>query len=408
MRGFLRGGRGATGAAATLAGVMASMILLEGCPPAGEVESLEDAWEELHSSTTSGCSGVVPPDSGPFGMKVALTFDDGTDLTDTPRVLDVLAAHGAKGTFFVNGRQIDSDQDRALLDRMVQEGHLVANHSQNHVNSVNVSLDSWRDEVEQTHAILADILGDHVQVPTYFRFPYGSADCSTHGIVTDLGYRVVGWHIDSADWCFQSSSGGVGYCSPSTFAYVPDAYRGDFVGFTLHQAAARDGGILLFHDVHSYTVESLDAVLTALEDNGYGFTTLDDVETFPRLHGITPPRGPWIGDPCSTNGDCDFSADGMFGHCHTWVDPAEEEDHGFCALTCDGYCPDLADTAPTFCVSTPDEEAGMCVSRSDELNEYCEAIPGTAEVVEQRYVDTSGAAASEAVVCNAPEVSTEP
>jgi len=379
-----------------------SLALVTGCPAGDDVESLEDAWEELHSGTTSGCSGVVPPDGGPFGMKVALTFDDGPDLSDTPRVLDTLAAHGAKGTFFVNGRQINSDADHELLHRMVSDGHIVANHSQNHVNSVSVSLSSWQGEVEQTHWILEDILGEHDQVPTYFRFPYGSADCSTHGAVTDLGYRVVGWHIDSADWCFQSSTGGYGHCSSSTFAHVPDAYRDDFIGFTLHQAASRDGGILLFHDVHSYTVESLDALLSALEANGYTFTTLDDVDTFPRLNGITPPRGPWIGDPCSTNEDCDFSADGFYGYCHTWVDPAAEEDHGFCALTCDGYCPDAPDTAPSFCVATPDEEAGMCVSKSDEVNEYCEAIPGSVEVVEQRYVDESGAWASEALVCNQP------
>ncbi len=388
--------------AGLLAGPLAGLALLVGCPPAEDVESLEDAWEELHSGTTSSCSGVVPPDSGPFGMKVALTFDDGPDLSDTPRVLEILAAHGATGTFFVNGRQVNSDEDRDLLERMVEEGHLLANHSQNHVNSVNVSLDSWQWEVEQTHEVLADILADHDQLPTFFRFPYGSADCSTHGVVTDLGYHVVGWHIDSADWCFQSSTGGQGYCSPSTFAHVPDAYRGDFVGFTLHQAAARDGGILLFHDVHSYTVESLDGLLSALETSGYEFTTLDDVETFPRLNGITPPRGPWIGDPCSTSDDCDFDADGFYGHCHTFADPSTGEDHGFCSLSCDGYCPDADDTAPTFCVATPDGLAGMCVSKSDELNEYCEAVPGTEERVEQRYVDTSGASPSEAVVCDAP------
>ena len=214
--------------------------LLAGCAVDDERAAMEAAWDELHRGTTSGCSGVVPPDSGPFQMRVALTFDDGPDLTDTPRVLDVLAAHGAHGTFFVNGRQINSDEDHALLHRMVEEGHLLANHSQNHPNSVSIPLDSWQAEVEQTHWILEDILGDHDQVPTFFRFPYGSANCSTHGVVTDLGYQVVGWHIDSADWCYQSSTGGYGYCSPSTFAYVPDAYRGDFVGFALDQAADRD------------------------------------------------------------------------------------------------------------------------------------------------------------------------
>ena len=75
-------------------------------------EDLNDAYEELMltegKADGATCSGVRPPDSGSFEKKIALTFDDGPSLEKTPQVLEVLANHGAKATFFINGRQVRS------------------------------------------------------------------------------------------------------------------------------------------------------------------------------------------------------------------------------------------------------------------------------------------------------------
>jgi len=374
-------------------------LLATGCQIDPPIDGLEDAWDELHGEPRSGCSGVVPPDSGPFDGKIALTFDDGPDLVDTPAILDVLDSHGARGTFFVNGRQVRTDDHWRLLHDMVERGHLLGNHTENHVNSVTASFSSWQSEVQQTHDTLVEVLSEHGQAPKFFRFPYGSANCDTVAAVTALEYHVVGWHIDSADWCFQSSTGGYGYCSPSTFASVSDDYRDDFVGLTLSQASWKDGGILLFHDIHSYTADHLDELLTRLEEEGYSFTTLDDLATFPLLNGEIPPRDPWIGDPCATDDDCAFEADGEPGYCHSFQDPATLERFGFCALACDGYCPDLSGTAPTFCVASDDPQVGRCASQSSTLNDMCDAIDGTEETDADRFVYESGASASTATVC---------
>ncbi len=365
-------------------------------------EDLNGAYEELQATEGkedgATCSGVRPPDSGPFGNKIAITFDDGPSLTTTPKVLEILARHNVKATFFVLGKHAHTAEQQALLRQMAAAGHILGNHSYHHYNSKTVSSETWTAEVEDTNEILAGILSEFGEKPAYFRFPYGSANCSTYGIVTTHGYHVTGWHIDSGDWCFQSSKDGYGYCSPRTFRYVPDEYRGDITGWVLHQARTTHGGILLFHDIHSFTVDHLDEILTALENDGFAFTTLADTETFPLLNGVEPPHEPWIGDPCESNEDCAFDSGGVPGFCFTY-DTESDGVKGFCSLPCEGYCPDLDGTAPTFCVQSLDPAAGMCVSKAYPINESCGKIPGTAATEEDRFVGSSSAAHATALVC---------
>lgn len=376
---------------------------LDSTEPVPIEEDLNAAFEELLATEGKAdgayCSGVRAPDNGPFSRKIALTFDDGPSLEKTPRVLDILDDHDARATFFINGRQVRTAAHWDLLREIVDRGHILGNHSQNHIDSKHVSLSRWQDEVQQTHDILASVLADFGQEPTYFRFPYGSANCSTYNVVTGFGYHVVGWHIDTADWCFQSPTGGRGYCSSSTFRYVPDSYRDDYPGFSVYQADKAEGGILLMHDIHSYTVDHLDALLTRLEDHGFSFTTLDDIEHFPLLNNVTPPRDPWIGDPCTEDAECDFWADGERAYCFTFADEESEEPNGFCSLPCEGYCPDMDGTAETFCVLSPVTDAGMCVSKARPINESCESIPGTVARTTDRFVGQSTAPESTSVVC---------
>lgn len=370
-------------------------------------EDLNAAYAELMATEGKAdgatCSGVRPPDSGPFDKKIALTFDDGPSLTTTPEVLDILRAHNAKGTFFINGKQVRSAEHWELLRDMAAEGHILGNHSQNHVNSVQVSVTRWREEVQETHDILEAVLADTGKAPTYFRFPYGSANCESYGVVTDYGYHVVGWHIDTADWCFQSSTGGRGYCSSRTFRYVPDGFRDDYPGFSIYQANNNGGGILLMHDIHSYTVSQLDDLLTRLKEEGYTFTTLEDVEAFPYLNGVEPERDPWVGDPCTEHEECNFMSGHVEAFCYTFTDPATEALAGFCSLPCDGYCPDMDGTAPTFCVATADPTTGMCVSKAWPVNESCAKIPGTEAREMDRFIYESGASDSTSLVCSPPQ-----
>lgn len=379
--------------------VLTYALLISGCATEDVEfeEDLTDAWEELMSddgsADSSRCSGVRVPDRGPFNHRVALTFDDGPDLTDTPRVLEVLAAHGVTATFFINGKNVYSDAHWDLLREMVAAGHIIGNHTTNHPNSTEISLSRFDTEVANTHSVIEEL--DIPAEQRFFRFPFGSANCGTVDAVHGYGYNVVGWHIDTADWCFQSSTGGVGYCSPSTFRYVPDSYRSDYVGFTLSQARSNGGGVLLMHDIHSFTASNLDAVLTALENDGFEFVGLDDVTTFPLLNGVEPEAQPWVGTPCTSDDDCSFSYGDRTGFCAMW-----DETNGFCSLDCEGTCPDRYGHATTFCVTDwNDESLGLCASKSEDENSYCGDLPGTEPTEADRFIGTSGASAATATVC---------
>ncbi len=148
-----------------------------------------------------------------------------------------------------------------------------------------------------------------------------------------------------------------------------------------------------------FTAEQLDDVLTALEAAGYSYTRIDDAETFPLLNGVRPSRGPWVGDPCTEDADCDFAAAGTTGFCFGAGDGGAE---GFCSLSCEGYCPDRDGTAPTFCIAAPTPGEGICVPRAHPLNESCAAVPGTMARETDRFVGSSGATRDRALVC-APE-----
>lgn len=358
-----------------------------------EIDLYNEAAAERVSgkADTQGCSGVVVPDRSGFAKRIALTFDDGPNLTNTPKVLEVLAAHEAKATFFVNGKGVSSQAHKNLLVQMHEAGHLIGNHSQNHLNLKNVSDATLASEVKKTRDALEAI---GISDP-FFRFPFGSADCGSASYVRDVGYHITGWHIDSADWCYAS---GGGYCRPATFQYVDDDLRDDIVGFVLQQARQFNGGVLLMHDIHSFTANHLDAILTALEEDGFTFVRLDDTDTFPKLNGVTPALQPFVGKACQKDEDCGYTFDEQDGLCYLFTQSGDETVHGFCTLPCAGYCPDMEGYAPTFCTSL-DGVVGMCVSKAGVLNEDCTKLAGTAPAEMDRFIGASSASAASAVVC---------
>lgn len=247
------------------------------------------AQEALASTATRGRdgnfaqprNGVGAPDTAGFGKKVALTFDDGPNVETTPIVLDVLDRFGIKATFFIHGEKVDSDEARALLARMEASGHIVANHTERH-EMLGPKPDRARESIAATHERIAPYQeGD----PRYMRFPGGNASTGSVDAAEDQGYAVVGWNVDSADWCYDEPRGGVGVCDPATFQWVADEHRDSLTDNVLAQTKKFDGGILLFHDTRPYTADQIDEIITALLDAGFSFTNLDDPETFPILNG---------------------------------------------------------------------------------------------------------------------------
>ncbi|MBU0554007.1 polysaccharide deacetylase family protein [Myxococcota bacterium] len=330
--------------------------------------------EELKGDTST-CSGVVVPDQSGFNRFVTFTFDDGPSLSTTPQLLEILRRHEVPATFFVN--RVEGEARLALLEEMVADPlFTVGNHTWSHPNMKLQDEARVISEIDKVTALIEGAGG----APSFFRFPYGSSSCMSADKVRERGYKITGWHIDSADWCYKA---GGGYCKASTFQHVPDAFRGSMSDWTMHQVRQREGGVLLFHDIHQTTIDAIEPLILKLKEEGYQFTHLGDKAVFPLLNNVALS---FIGDPCAAEGDC---TSGQF--CH---------EAGFCTQACEGYCPDLAGKAPTFCAEDPlAPTTGICVSKAHEINGDCADLEVTLDLVTPRFIGESGAAAVEAKVC---------
>lgn len=254
--------------------------------PAHPADSLEHtaryeaAWIEAHSPMppSIGCSGYVVGDRGPFDGTVFLTFDDGPNPLTTPDIVRVLREHDVPATFFHNGYRLTAAGNAVTSDIVSDARFGIANHSQDHVNLANRTPEEVAAQIDLTQHALVELGA----APHFFRFPYGSATCAAMDVVVARSMMSVGWHVDSADWCFAA---GAGYCAPETFSFVPDEFRYDMIGFVLAQLAERNGGVVLFHDVHRNTANSLADVIDALRAAGYTFGRLDDATLLPITNG---------------------------------------------------------------------------------------------------------------------------
>jgi len=128
--------------------------------------------------------------------KVALTFDDGPDPEVTPALLDELKRHGAKATFFVIGQQLATHPE--LGQRIVAEGHLLANHSWQHSYLQNFRLRDWQmQEIARAEHAIEAATG-HPSSRLY-RPPVGMKTGDQARAIGALGLKVVAWSIHSRD-----------------------------------------------------------------------------------------------------------------------------------------------------------------------------------------------------------------
>jgi len=126
---------------------------------------------------------------------VAVTFDDGPHEEFTPRILDILAQHRVKASFFVIGRY--ARQYPALVRRIFEEGHSLGNHTLDHDRfGVNGKRNYWDNQLRQTQEIVADITG---QPPMLFRPPMGFKTWHIAAAAKALQLPMVGWSIRGLD-----------------------------------------------------------------------------------------------------------------------------------------------------------------------------------------------------------------
>src|SRR5215212_4043571 len=130
---------------------------------------------------------------GPF---IAMTFDDGPSATLTPKLLDLLAAHHIKATFFVIGENVAEHPE--IVARAAQEGHEIANHSWSHPNLGKLGDEAVRRELQRTDDAIKTAVGAR---PTLMRPPYGSITPRQRNWIHEtFGYRIIIWDVDPLDW----------------------------------------------------------------------------------------------------------------------------------------------------------------------------------------------------------------
>ncbi|ERM92054.1 MAG: putative xylanase/chitin deacetylase [Caldanaerobacter subterraneus] len=183
---------------------------------------------------------------------VYLTFDEGYEAGYTPRILDVLKENGVKAAFFVTGPYVKQQAD--LVKRMVEEGHIVGNHTVNHPSLPTLPDEKVKEEILGLEKMFEDLTGQKMK---YFRPPRGEYSERTLYITKSLGYRTVFWSLAMADW--QPLPGG------------PEE------SYSTVMKRLHPGAVILLHAVSKDNAQALDRIIKSIKEEGYEFKTLDDI-----------------------------------------------------------------------------------------------------------------------------------
>jgi len=221
------------------------------------------------------CRYVSAISAKPPANRVALTFDDGPDAAGTPFILETLRKHGILATFFFVGEEASKHPE--LVERVANEGHMiVGSHSWDHANFHALSVQAQKDEVTKN-----DVLLGNRQDPRLFRYPFGNSTCESNEFIHGLGYKIVGWHVDSCDWGFNAT--GTVSSTNASICGVAAANRSNFVEHVVSSLKNRKGGVLLMHEIQPKTIRQLDSIITRMLDAGYTFGSLEEPEFAPSL-----------------------------------------------------------------------------------------------------------------------------
>jgi peptidoglycan-N-acetylglucosamine deacetylase len=185
------------------------------------------------------------------GPYIAMTFDDGPSATLTPKLLDLLAAHHIKATFFVIGENVADHPE--IVARAAREGHEIGNHSWSHPNFGKMSDQAVRSQLQRTDDAIKNATGER---PTLMRPPYGSITAREKRWIHDeFGYRIILWDVDPYDWKRPG----------------PAVVRNRILKET------QPGSIVLSHDIHPGTIEAMPSTFDALEAKGFKFVTVSEL-----------------------------------------------------------------------------------------------------------------------------------
>lgn len=178
--------------------------------------------------------------------KIAITFDDGPSIY-TEELLDGLKERGVSATFFVIGKSAEQYPD--IVKREHDEGHLVGNHTYNHVEITKLSEEKAREEIERTNTVLENLLETSIE---YVRPPFGLWQKK---LETDMNVIPVMWSVDPLDWTTENVD--------------------EIVNKVVTEAEEND--IILLHDCYKSSVQAAFRIVDMLQKEGFEFVTADEL-----------------------------------------------------------------------------------------------------------------------------------
>lgn len=191
-------------------------------------------------------SSIPGPVDGTKPM-IAFTFDDGPFTKVDQRILDVLDTYGGRATFFIVGSRVNDYKD--TLKRIHDSGSEIGNHTYNHKNLENLAPEEVISQIEMTNDAVEAVTGFR---PKLVRVPYGAFKGQVSGLVS---YPMIQWNIDTEDWSSKDK----------------DAILSALL------SQARDGSIILMHDLYPSTAEAFEAAIPQLAAQGYQFVTVSEM-----------------------------------------------------------------------------------------------------------------------------------
>ena len=186
---------------------------------------------------------------------VYLTFDAGYENGNVSKVLDALKEENVTGTFFILDLLLIKELD--LVNRMINEGHTVANHTSKHrdVSSIS-SKDALQAELSSLERLFKEKTGK--DMPKYFRPPEGRFSLQSMKYTNELGYKTIFWSFAYADWDNNNQMS-------------PEAAKAKIMD-NIH-----NGAILLLHPTSETNARILGDVIRELKEQGFRFGTMDEL-----------------------------------------------------------------------------------------------------------------------------------
>ncbi len=186
--------------------------------------------------------------------KLYLTFDEGYENGYTSKILDVLKEKNVTATFFITAPY--AKEQGELINRMINEGHIIGNHTINHPNLPDLSdVQKIKDELTGMNKLVKDLYNYDMK---YLRPPEGVYSEKVLSIANDLGFKSVFWSFAYKDWDINSQKG-KDYALSQITPYL------------------HDGAVLLLHAVSKDNAEAMSEIIDYSRSQGYEFASLDEI-----------------------------------------------------------------------------------------------------------------------------------